>query len=142
MAAGAGMTDLTCRRTPCLGCPYRRDVPSGIWAPEEYDKLRLYDAPTGEQPPRVFVCHATPGRLCHGWAVVHEGRGHAFALLALRFLRHDPRVPAVGPVPLFASGNDAADHGLDDVEAPSPAAVGMMDRLSRYPHLAEEGETC
>lgn len=59
-------------RCPCASCPYRRDVPSGVWAPEEYEKLRRYDAPTMEQPPQVFLCHQknrdTANRVGAGWA--------------------------------------------------------------------------
>lgn len=126
----------TCRKTPCPACPYRRDVPSGVWAPEEYDKLRRYDAPTADQPPKAFLCHATPERLCHGWAVTHSQRGHDFDLLALRFMFHDAKVPAAPAVPLFSSGNEAADHGQRDVRTPSQEAKEAMDRLLRYPRLA------
>jgi hypothetical protein len=56
---------------PCGSCPYR-DVPSGIWAPEEYGKLPEYDRPTAEQPTQVFCCHQQPGRLCAGWCGCHD----------------------------------------------------------------------
>lgn len=127
----------TCRKTPCPACPYRRDVPSGVWAPEEYEKLRRYDAPTADQPPKAFMCHATPARLCHGWAVVHSSRGHNFGLMALRFMFHDARVPTEAAVPLFSSGNEAADHGQRDVARPSSRAEEAMSKLLRYPRLAE-----
>lgn len=117
------------RGEPCAACPYRQDAPSGVWAPHEYDKLRAYDAPTGDQPLAAFVCHATPEHFCHGWAVVHTSRGSEFDLLALR-LHGRPPVPAPG-VPLFASGNEAADHGQREVEAPSEEATETMQRLLR-----------
>ena len=28
------------RSQPCSSCPYRKDVPSGVWAHHEYEKLR------------------------------------------------------------------------------------------------------
>jgi hypothetical protein len=122
------------RREPCSACPYRRDVASGIWAHEEYEKLRDYDAPTGYQPMGAFACHATPDHFCHGWAVVHTSRGSEHDLLALR-LHGDPEIPAPA-VPLFGSGNEAADHGQADVEAPSPAAVETAAKLLRkHPRL-------
>jgi hypothetical protein len=34
---------LTCAARPCASCPYRKDVPSGIWAAHEYTKLLAYD---------------------------------------------------------------------------------------------------
>lgn len=127
----------TIRSQPCTACPYRLDVPSGVWAPHEYDKLRDYDRPTGDQPFAAFGCHATPEHYCHGWAVVHTSRGHAFDLLALRLLGIDD-VPEAG-VPLFDSGNDAADWGQRDANDPSPQAHELMDRLMRkYSRLREE----
>lgn len=65
-----------------MACPYRKDVPSGVWDASEYDKLPAYDAPTAEQPFAPFACHATPEKLCHGWAVCHSNRGSAFELIA------------------------------------------------------------
>ena len=119
----------TIRSQPCSACPYRSDVPSGIWAFEEYEKLRRYDAPTSEQPIAAFSCHATPEHLCHGWAVVHSSRGHEHDLLALRIVG-SPEIRA-SSVELFASGNAAADHGQRDVENPSDAAVATSERLLR-----------
>jgi hypothetical protein len=125
------------RSQPCSACPYRVDVPSGVWAPEEYDKLRDYDKPTGDQPLASFACHATPDALCHGWAVVHNNRGHRFELLALRVHPDNP-VPDEA-VPLFDSGNDAADWGQRDADDPSPEAHEVMARLMRkYPRLRDE----
>lgn len=117
------------RSEPCRSCPYRLDVPSGVWAHEEYEKLRLYDAPTGEQPFAPFACHATPDALCAGWATVHSNRGHDHDLLALRLLG-SPEIPKP-TTPLFDSGNDAADHGQADIGDPSPEAQETIDRLLR-----------
>ena len=123
------------RSMPCTACPYRRDVPSGLWASHEYDKLRGYDKPTGEQPFESFACHATPDHLCHGWAVVHTSRGHEYDLLALRVFHPGETIPPSG-VPLFASGNDAADWGQQDVDGPSVEAVQAIDRLlTKHPRL-------
>lgn len=123
------------RSQPCSACPYRRDVPSGVWVADEYIKLVQYDQPTPEQPLRTFACHATPEHHCHGWAVVHSSRGHEFDLLALRFAPPEGGIPEPG-VPLFASGTEAAQHGLRDVDAPSPAAEDTVGRLLRkYDHI-------
>jgi hypothetical protein len=127
------------RREPCSACPYRCDAPSGLWAHEEYEKLRAYDAPTAYQPLAPFLCHATPEHLCHGWAVVHTTRGNEFDLLALRVRGADyDQIPAAA-VPLFGSGNEAADHGQADIEAPGAASREAADRLIRkYPRLDPE----
>lgn len=122
------------RSMPCEACPYRRDVPSGLWAASEYDKLVDFDLPTGEQPFQAFACHATPDHLCHGWAVVHSSRGHEFDLLALR-MGGSPPVPPPG-VPLFGSGREAAEHGKRDIAAPELAAEEAIERLQRkHPRL-------
>lgn len=124
------------RSAPCSACPYRRDVASGVWGHHEYEKLREYDRPTGEQPFEAFSCHATPDHLCHGWASVHNTRGRENELLSLR-LEGNPEVPECN-VPLFASGNEAADHGQRDIDAPSEQAEDTMVRLMRkYPRLLE-----
>ncbi|MEV6909068.1 DUF6283 family protein [Amycolatopsis sp. NPDC051071] len=44
---------------PCRSCPYRRDVPSGVWDISEYEKLARYDRDTGEQPTGLFQYHLT-----------------------------------------------------------------------------------
>lgn len=125
------------RSQPCSACPYRQDCPSGLWEHHEYEKLRLYDAPTSEQPMAVFACHATPEHLCHGWAVVHTTRGHEYDLLALRIRGADYDQIPKATVPLFESGNDAADHGQADIDDPGDEAQEAMQRLMRkYPRLA------
>jgi hypothetical protein len=128
------------RSMPCSSCPYRRDVPSGVWAWHEYEKLRDYDAPTGEQPPAVFACHATPEALCHGWAVCHTNRGNEYDLLALRLWPPPGGVPEAG-VALFSSGSAAANWGQADIEQPSDEARATTGRLLRkYDRLRTEDE--
>lgn len=121
------------RRQPCDACPYRRDVPSGVWAAHEYDKLPPYDEPTFAQPLATFGCHATPEFYCHGWAVVHTSRGNEFDLLALRF--RPANIPPA-KVPLFSSGTEAAEHGKRDIAKPKKKAKETMAKLvSKYPRL-------
>nr|WP_280343300.1 DUF6283 family protein [Nocardia neocaledoniensis] len=38
---------------PCVSCPYRRDVPSGVWDFGEYEKLRGYVPPRWHLKPRI-----------------------------------------------------------------------------------------
>lgn len=122
------------RSQPCSACPYRRDVPSGVWAYDTYEILRPYDEPTGDQPFAPFGCHATPEHLCHGWAVVHTSRGNEYDLLSLRLIGSPPIPERV--VPLFDSANEAADHGQEEIEEPSAEALEAVERLLRkYPRL-------
>lgn len=118
-----------------MACPYRRDVPSGVWSTDDYDKLRPYDHETWQQPIQGFRCHATPEHRCAGWAIVHSNRGHEHELLALRLEPAD--VPETS-MDLFASGNEAADHGVARIDNPPPEACDLIGRLMRkYPRLED-----
>ncbi|MGW9031740.1 DUF6283 family protein [Streptomyces sp. NPDC055722] len=128
-------------RRPCKSCPYRVDVPAGIWAPEEYDKLTAYDAPTWGQPVALFQCHQSDrdsqaARICSGWIGCHDAEN----LLALRLGLLDGRIDAaiyqdcvayVSPDPLFASGSDAAAHGRSGISEPSEEARQLIAKISR-----------
>ncbi|MFF0509061.1 DUF6283 family protein [Streptomyces fimicarius] len=126
---------------PCESCPYRRDVPAGIWTSEEYAKLRRYDADTPDQPTGLFQCHQADAgsaarRVCGGWAGCHEGE----ELLALRLALLDGRIDAatyravveyVPSVPLFSSGSEAAAHGKAGVGAPDEKARHLINKITR-----------
>ncbi len=119
---------------PCESCPYRRDVPSGVWAAEEYEKLRAYDADTMYQPPGLFMCHQQDGRVCAGWCGTHD----MSQSLGLRIAAHDLDEAVVlvcldytSPVPLFSSGNEAAEHGLTERESPGSGAQRLMAKIER-----------
>ncbi|MGW9067955.1 DUF6283 family protein [Streptomyces yangpuensis] len=128
--------------SPCDACPYRLDVPSGVWAEEEYDKLRLFDGATGEQQSvRVFQCHINDRdsdrrHLCAGWVGCHGGG----ELLALRVAAatgviswetFQAAVDYVSPVPLFSSGAEAADHGQAEIDDPSVEAQLKSRKVAR-----------
>jgi hypothetical protein len=118
---------------PCGSCPYRRDVPSGVWDESEYEKLPHYDGDTSEQPPSVFMCHQQNGRLCSGWVGCHD----MYHNLGLRVAALDRITPDdltavleyTTSVPLFASGAEAAAHGMAEVESPPNAATKIIDKL-------------
>jgi hypothetical protein len=118
---------VTVAKRPCGSCPYRRDVPSGVWAESEYDKLPDYDAPTWSQPLGLFMCHQRDGCLCAGWLACH-GR----ELLAVRLARDtvDPAVHGyTTDVPVFASGAEAAAHGKRGIDRPDPKAKKLVAKL-------------
>lgn len=114
---------------PCGSCPYRRDVPSGIWEQEEYDKLLDYDGETWEQSIKAFWCHQYDGTLCSGWLACHIPN----QLLALRLPGTcDPSVfDYKTDVPVFASGAEAREHGMRDINNPGPAALKMVAGLMK-----------
>jgi len=124
----------TCAKAPCKSCPYRCDVPSGMWAKEEYDKLKAYDGDIGEQLTKnavaLFDCHQRDGQLCAGWVATHKPQ----TLLAVRLHSRDiaPEVfDYSSPVPVFSSGEEAAKHGMRDIRRPRAAAISAIKRLSR-----------
>lgn len=123
-------------RRPCGSCPYRRDVPSGVWAAEEYEKLPPFDAETMFQPTGLFLCHQQNGRVCAGWAGCHDMYGS----LAMRMQEatnylDERSIEAVYeyecPVPLFESGAEAAAHGMRDIESPDDRTIRTIDKLER-----------
>jgi hypothetical protein len=128
------MTRTVVRRRPCPTCPYRRGVPSGIWAPEEYCLLRAFDGDLAEQAAagatHPFLCHSSPRNLCAGWA----GHRNPMDLLAVRLgitAGHLDITVAyyTTDVPLFQSGAEAAEHGLRDIDRPGPAAIRASLKL-------------
>lgn len=119
---------------PCGSCPYRRDVPSGVWSEEEYEKLPAYDAPTGDQPLGVFHCHRQDGRVCAGWVGCHDmDQALAIRLAAAEGRLDDETLTAIldyeTSTPLWGSGEEAAEHGLKDIARPGPAARLLMEKL-------------
>lgn len=117
---------------PCGTCPYRKDVPSGIWSQEEYDKLPLYDGETHEQPMAAFGCHQQDGHLCAGWVGCHDMTQNLSIRLEARFLgdeEYDRILDYESPVPLHASGAEAREHGMRELHNPSPKAKTMVKRL-------------
>lgn len=121
-------------KAPCKSCPYRCDVPSGLWDASEYDKLPRYDGSMVEQAIAgaggLFMCHQQDGNLCAGWVAAHG----AHNLLAFR-LNGGEVHPAVwayeSPVPVFSSGREACDHGQAHVADPDPRARRAILRLLR-----------
>lgn len=124
------------RPAPCVSCPYRRDVPSGVWSAEEYARLPAYDNPTWGQDRGVFCCHQQDGHLCAGWVAVHdmtESLGLRLAVLTgvIDADDLDEIIDYTTDVELFSSGAEACAHGLDEIYEPSIPARKMVDRLKR-----------
>jgi hypothetical protein len=130
------MADLTTvRKRPCPSCPYRRDVPSGIWSAEEYAKLPKYDGDTLEQARSeafgLFLCHSRRESVCAGWAGCHDMAESLAVRMSRRDLDIDAVLGYVSPVPLFSSGAEAAAHGMRDIAEPGPAARRKVRQLQR-----------
>lgn len=124
-------------KRPCGSCPYRRDVPSGIWHESEYTKLPNYDKETFDQPIGAFFCHQQDGHMCAGWVGTHDMQ-ETMALRPgfreLNGLDKDDVQEALDyecPVPLFSSGQEAAEHGMEEIEEPSLKARTTADKIYR-----------
>ena len=124
------------RKKACSACPYRKDVPSGVWDHAEYEKLRPYDAETWEQPSAAFMCHATPDFYCHGWAVVHTSRDHQYDLLALRFRPCEIPEPSTE---FFETADEAADWGQELADAPPDEAIATIEKLTKQHARLQRG---
>lgn len=119
---------------PCKSCPYRRDVPSGVWEVHEYKKLLSYDGEIMEQVFHggfgLFLCHQKNNCLCSGWLACHGPEN----LLALR-ISGDQVEPEVfqyhTDVPVFSSGAEAAAHGVKDINDPGAKAKKTMAQIER-----------
>jgi hypothetical protein len=88
------------------------------------------------QPQGVFMCHQRNGHLCSGWVGCHDmsqSLGMRFAEMKgeMAPADFDAVYAYVSPVPLFASGAEAAAHGLADVEAPDDRAAAAIGKLER-----------
>lgn len=121
---------------PCGSCPYRCDVPSGVWSEEEYAKLERYDGDTHQQPPTVFMCHQADGRLCAGWTACHdmdESMGFRVSCLTGHIREED--IDFIREyrtsVPVFMSGAEAAAHGRSEIYNPSDGARKVIDKVAR-----------
>lgn len=117
-------------KAPCGSCPYRRDVPSGVWAANEYDKLPDYDGTIMDQvmngASAVFMCHQQDNRLCAGWVGCY-GAGNLLALRLTGVTRAMVRFKS--PVPLFNSGAEACAHGKRAIKRPGTLARRMASKL-------------
>lgn len=117
---------------PCGSCPYRKDVPSGVWDKSEYEKLPAYDGPTYAQSLGVFLCHQQDGRLCAGWVGCHDmGESLAFRIASSNMSRADAMAVLnyKTAVPLFKSGAAAAAHGMKAIRRPGRKAKNVIENL-------------
>lgn len=122
------------RKNPCASCPYRKNVPSGIWDECEYEKLPRYDGEMHEQSATaVFMCHQNDdGSVCSGWLAHRDPADMLAVRIGLLQGEMDPVcLDYSTDVELFESGTAAAEHGMKDIEKPSPAAIGVMDKIER-----------
>lgn len=122
---------------PCASCPYRKDIPSGIWEQHEYDKLPEYDGPTWAQSPKLFLCHQRDGNICGGWLACHDPQ----ELLALRFSAGDidPKVFFYETdIPVFASGAEARAHGIRAIKRPGAKARRLIHAVARKLQIKSE----
>jgi len=139
------MKNIRVPKKACATCPYARTTPSGVWARDEYEKLRTYDEGGGELTEwpdgskhvvpalATFHCHQEAvtkvDTVCRGWLSVH--RDSVAVRLACVDGRIDPNdVPREVESEYYATGAAAADAGEADISSPSPTARKAVDRLA------------
>lgn len=126
-------------KKPCGTCPYRRDVPPGVWHADEYAKLPNYDGSIMEQLVQdavgLFMCHQRDGCLCGGWLVTHGAEN----LLALRLHSVDLSAFDYAPgVPCFESGAEAAAHGISGIDDPPEEARRKIAGLLKLKGISDD----
>ena len=120
------------RKSPCASCPYRKNVPSGIWDKTEYEKLDRYDGEIFEQrTDAIFMCHQGCGDVCSGWLGHRDPQDLLAVRLGLMGGHLDPSCANYSTaVPLFESGAAAAEHGMKDIDAPRDAAMAAIGKIA------------
>lgn len=78
------------------------------------------------------MCHQRDDNLCAGWLACHDPK----QLLAMRFAAINKSIdPAVysykTDAPVFASGTEARDHGMREIENPGRRASAMAAGLEK-----------
>lgn len=111
-----GDDHLYCRR-PCAQCPWRSDLPTGVFPAEAY----RHSAPTAyDMAPNIFACHMgkdTQPITCAGFLL--RGSDHNFAIrMALIMRRIDYRQITDEGLPLYDSYRHMAESNGVDSEDP------------------------
>jgi hypothetical protein len=107
-------------------------VPSGIWHAEEYEKLPRYDEELIAQPVQAFYCHQGDNHVCSGWLGYHDPAELLAVRIGISAGRLDPSViDYTTDVPLFESGAEAAEHGMQDIEFPSGRAQRAIEKITK-----------
>lgn len=107
-----------------------------MWAESEYAKLPAYDLDTPNQPHQAFFCHQQDGRLCAGWIGTHDMDNSLALRLAVLFRTITPDEADrareyTTDVPLWDSGAQAAEHGIEWIAAPDVDAERIIAKLNR-----------
>lgn len=139
-------TPLRTPNTPCASCPYRTDVPSGVWHYDEYEKLRAYDEDPNDPDKaiaaigQVFLCHQPiedAQAVCRGWAEVHyDTPAVRMTMLTGTIDPETLREPPPG-IEFFPSGAAAADHGQAEIDAPGVKAHDAITKVEALRASAE-----
>ena len=127
------------RKNPCASCPFRQNVPSGVWDESEYEKLKEYDGETHEQTSvATFLCHHGDGQVCSGWLGHRDPLDMLAVRIGISLGKLDPSVAEyTTSVPLFETGAAAAEHGMKEIEAPGPKAAETIKKVIKRRNVSE-----
>jgi hypothetical protein len=76
-----------------------------------------------------FFCHQQDGHLCAGWVGCHDMHENLAVRVHPGPIDYDAVLGYQCPVPLFASGAEAAAHGKRDITNPGQAARRKIRQL-------------
>jgi len=128
----------------CSSCPYRRDVPSGVWAADHYHVLKELDCrrtiklpyptkdgivmlDTPNPSPGTFHCHQSNATgkptVCRGWLSVERNS------IGARLLQMDEMPTEDESDFYYSTGTEACEAGLKGIESPSPEARALVEKL-------------
>jgi hypothetical protein len=84
----------------------------------------------------VFRCHTAQVRICAGWAGCHDmtqtlGLRVALVQGHLSVEDYETTSDYVSPIPLFASGAEAAAHGMSGIYAADEESIRARVKLLR-----------
>lgn len=130
------------RKNPCASCPFRKNVPSGIWDETEYQKLATYDGEMHEQSATAsFMCHQEDGCVCSGWLAYRNPEDMLAVRLGLILGELDKScLDYTTDVPLFETGAAAAEHGMKQYTAPGQDAARAISKITRKRNITTPRE--
>lgn len=103
---------------------------SGVWAHEEYEKLRMYD---NNECFHMFLCHQSTVAghqiACKGFLNVHQESVAVRLALLKEEISPDSFTPT--KCELHESGNAAADFGERDIKHPKTKAKKTIKKLTK-----------
>lgn len=72
-------------KSPCTGCPYRKDAPVAKWDRSEFERLLALDSDVFTN---AYACHRKDDTVCRGYLMDQLDRGLPNLVLQVLLLKH------------------------------------------------------